>query len=946
MSKFFQSAFMSGELSPLIKGRVDIDQYYKGMQTAENVVIVPQGGLKRRPGTQHIDVAEKIFSPFVGTSFITLPNGGTAANINDFTPSTQSVTTTPVGNLGTSGQSDYVVALYNLSSESSRGKFVEIKDIKLSGTGTGVFKLQISTDNVSYSTSKTLTVTENPQSIKARVSDTGDVKYFRIIRTGDTGNLAGLQVSISEFNVLFPTTTASIAKTFDLSIESDRHYLGVLTGGFDTFNFTITTGTPTVGNTYTVNSATYRVLSFVSGVAKTERTIGTNAPPTSGTLAGTPTLTYSAVSHSDSFGNMSFYRVNDTMKLAPPNSISITEFLTTPFASSEVQDVRDVQTENVMLMFHMEHFPKRIINTDENAFVIDSIPFLNIPQFDFNDALSPIPTAAIQVMTFPNSGTTGVQIGDRFQIDVEGVLSKNISFAGDSNANEQSSTIENIRKNLQDMPIFGDDGIVVTRTGALEYTITLDGNSSGTYELFTGFFTSGKATDAITFTRSAAGVPRSEDVWSDTRGYPRTATFFQGRLWFGGTKSKRQSVFASRAGSFFDFFTEEGDDDEGIFVTISSRNLTEIVDINPDRGLQIFTSGAEFLLTGNTPATVSIKAQTQHGSKFLEAKSLDGATLFIDKNGKTLRQYLYNYNEDAYNSVDISVLSSHLIDNPADVGVLSGSTTEDANYVVVINEDGSAAILNTLRSQDINGFTKWTNGSTGTVYPLNIISVSTVHNDLFFVNKRTTDTTTTYTIERWDQTYLLDSGIKLLSQTSIVGNELILSSAHLTGFTVSLVARGNVLPNKTVAATSGTNQNGKITLSDSEKAFIIAGDTSGGTMNVQVGFNFQPKMKSMPLNTTAGNIAGQNQMRDKKITRMNLRVLDSAGVVIDGNTVPTLEFGTASSTPLNSDLSPFTGVIQDNNGGNGWNIEVVPEITVPNPMPFHIQAIEYEVQSS
>ena len=45
MSKFFQSAFMSGELSPLIKGRVDIDQYYKGMQTAENVVIVPQGGL-------------------------------------------------------------------------------------------------------------------------------------------------------------------------------------------------------------------------------------------------------------------------------------------------------------------------------------------------------------------------------------------------------------------------------------------------------------------------------------------------------------------------------------------------------------------------------------------------------------------------------------------------------------------------------------------------------------------------------------------------------------------------------------------------------------------------------------------------------------------------------------------------------------------------------------
>ena len=59
MSKFFQSAFMSGELSPLIKGRVDIDQYYKGMQTAENVVIVPQGGLKRRPGTQLLMLQKK-----------------------------------------------------------------------------------------------------------------------------------------------------------------------------------------------------------------------------------------------------------------------------------------------------------------------------------------------------------------------------------------------------------------------------------------------------------------------------------------------------------------------------------------------------------------------------------------------------------------------------------------------------------------------------------------------------------------------------------------------------------------------------------------------------------------------------------------------------------------------------------------------------------------------
>ena len=64
-SKFLQSSFVSGELSPLIKGRVDLDQYYQGMETAENVLIVPQGGLKRRAGTQHVDLAENIIAPFV-----------------------------------------------------------------------------------------------------------------------------------------------------------------------------------------------------------------------------------------------------------------------------------------------------------------------------------------------------------------------------------------------------------------------------------------------------------------------------------------------------------------------------------------------------------------------------------------------------------------------------------------------------------------------------------------------------------------------------------------------------------------------------------------------------------------------------------------------------------------------------------------------------------------
>ena len=941
-SYFSQNSFVSGELSPLLKGRIDLDQYYQGLENAENVLIVPQGGLKRRAGTQHVDTAENILAPFifsglgklftftvttglpivgktytnnsstftvlsftgsslpytvyakrtVGTNdptasgtltktvstpnliysaFTTftssMPEGGTVANINDFDRSTVGLTTTNIGVLGTGSNSDYVVALYNVLGTTDRGRFIDVKDIKLSGTGSGEFKVQISGDGVSWTTKETLTVTEVEKSYRIRLSDTFVGQYYRIARTDDTGNLGTLKIQLSEFNVLYATNDASDVKTFDFSIETDRHYLCVVTGGANT---------------------------------------------------------------SPSFGNMSIYRVTDqTFNFVP------VAYLPLPFKSTEVSNVRDVQTENVMLMFHENHHPKRIINTGGDVFTIDDIPFLNVPQYDYDDASSPTPTSYVTAMKLLH-----FDAGDRFQIDVEGVLSKNITLTQSA-----SSSSANIEKNLQEMPIFGDTGVSVTSSNNANFTITVSGESAKSFELWSGFATSeiGGTNNEIEFALNTQGVPRKEDVWSATRGYPKTAAFYAGRLWLGGTKSKLQSLFASRSGSFFDFYTEEGDDDEGIFTTISSRQLTEIIDINPDRGLQVFTAGAEFIVKGNTPSDITIEAQTQHGASFLEVKSVDGATLFVDQNGRTLRSYLYNYNEDAYNSTDISVLSSQLIDNPVDLGSLTGSLSEDANCVFIVNQDGTSSILNTLRSQDINGFTKWINGDTNSAYPLKTVSVSVVNNDLFLVNKRTTDTTTTYTVEKWDFDYLMDSSVRLETSLSISGNNLSLASHHLDGETVSVVARGTTLDNRVVQVDPAS---GYIILTDEEKSFILEQDPSTGVIDVEVGYNFTPKIVGMPLNTNSNRIAGQNQMREKKINRMNLRVYESSGVYIDGNPVPIRQFGDAANSPLDSNLPKQTGIIQDNNGGNGWGIEVQPEITIPEPTPFHIQAIEYEVESS
>ena len=45
-----QNSFTSGELDPKLLSRTDIKQYESGLTTALNVVVLPQGGVKRRPG--------------------------------------------------------------------------------------------------------------------------------------------------------------------------------------------------------------------------------------------------------------------------------------------------------------------------------------------------------------------------------------------------------------------------------------------------------------------------------------------------------------------------------------------------------------------------------------------------------------------------------------------------------------------------------------------------------------------------------------------------------------------------------------------------------------------------------------------------------------------------------------------------------------------------------
>ena len=48
------SSFSAGEISPLLEGRAGLEKYREGLADLTNMIVMPTGGVKRRPGTEYL----------------------------------------------------------------------------------------------------------------------------------------------------------------------------------------------------------------------------------------------------------------------------------------------------------------------------------------------------------------------------------------------------------------------------------------------------------------------------------------------------------------------------------------------------------------------------------------------------------------------------------------------------------------------------------------------------------------------------------------------------------------------------------------------------------------------------------------------------------------------------------------------------------------------------
>lgn len=588
-----------------------------------------------------------------------------------------------------------------------------------------------------------------------------------------------------------------------------------------------------------------------------------------------------------------------------------------PYASADLADIDAATNAETMMLVHEDYPPRFLVRESPTNFQTFEAVFDGIPQIDYADTSSPTPTADHQVITF--SSSPGWFAGDTFQVALSGDKTAVITYAGDND-----TTAANIAREVQKMWIVqGFTGVTCTRTGSLTFEIRLADASADAYELMSVIAVS--ATGTATVVHTVTGVPRREPTWSATRGYPRTVEFHEGRLYFGGTRSKQQSLIGSRVNDILHMEVEEGLDDDPIFVTLNGRTLNSIQGMFSGRALQLFAAGGEFRFVKEAGAPITPgdapSAQTQYGAAKIRPVNLDGSTIYIQRNRKSIRDFRFDYTQNAYDSLGISSLAPHLIYNVQDLAAWQGSSIDMINLVFVVNGvngdtsaeaygEGTLAVLNASKESQIQAWVIWiTQGQ--------FRAVSTILEDIYFLVQRSIDGVETLFFEQADSTLYTDCARTVTNGSPTAS---VFNLTHLDGEESRVRADGFVFANVTPVAGGATLEQ--------------------AATEVEVGLDWTPNVTPMPLQQQTQ--AGSNFLRKRRIVSIRAKVRNTLGLLVNGRRIPDRHFDVDH---FDAAAAPFTGVfkLEETTNWDETNDKLV-SLTQLDPLPFELLALDTHME--
>ncbi len=530
-----------------------------------------------------------------------------------------------------------------------------------------------------------------------------------------------------------------------------------------------------------------------------------------------------------------------------------------PWTEQQIDGIVWVQSADTLLVVHPDVVPKKITRTSDTAWTIVDWTF--VTQSD--RVQQPHYKFAADTVTLTPSGTTGsvtvtastdvfdtAHVGTRFRI-----TNKEIEITAFSSATQVTAMVKE----------------------------TLSG--------------------------TAATEDWSEQALSAVRGWPRSVAFHQDRLVIGGSRDQPNRLWLSKSADLFNFDLGEGLDDEAIEFAMLSDQVNAITAVFSGRHLQVFTSGAEWMVTGDplTPETVQVNRQTRIGSRIdrsVPPRDVDGATIFAQRDGVGLREFLFADVEQAYQATDLATLARHL---------LTGATDQDydpsGRLLHVVTEDGALATVTIFRAEKV---TAWSRQETDGTF----LSVAVSGTDTYTLISRSGG----IYLELFDADLATDAALRGTSDPATANWS---GLGHLEGKVLKVLADGAPHADRTVSS-------GAITL-----------ETDAETLEAGLGFTHEIE----PLPAVVGSGPGATQGGRMRPVTHSFRLLETPALRVDsGKGFAEVPFKRLGSNLLDAPPAAFSG--DKSVRAFGWRragIDPLWRIAHDAPLPFTLLAVSSEI---
>lgn len=538
--------------------------------------------------------------------------------------------------------------------------------------------------------------------------------------------------------------------------------------------------------------------------------------------------------------------------------------------SSMLGQINWTQSADTLIIVHPDLQPIKIVRgANDAAWTATSITFDSIPQYAFSVAtsnpsttLTPSAVSGNITLTAGSSVFSNTHVNQYINVTPQGRL-RIVKYTSGTSVDA-----------IAEFPLFNTTAV-----------------ASGAWELETGY----------------------EEVWSSARGWPRSVTFHEGRLFFGGSKSRPSTIWGSKISLFFDFKITEALDDDAVEATLDTNQLNVIVDIISGRDLQVFTTGGEFYVpqTGTdpiTPTTFTFKGISKNGMKpGTRVESLESGSVYIQRQGKALNEFLFSDTQLTYITQRISLLSGHLLKTPTRVALRRATSTDEGDLLLITNSaDGSMAVFSIMRTQQVVAPSEFTTDGS-------FLDVGVDVTQIYTVVKRTFNGTNRYFVELFGADYFTDCAF-VGGSAGGVGSGL----PHI-GKSLNVICDGVPQGNETVSA------GGAVTF-DRES-----------TTSYEVGLPISVYVKTMPVEIQLQS--GSRVAFKKRIVQVNAIVDDTQHININNQPVPFQNF----DNPLLDDpIAEFTGV-KRLDGVLGYSRDAAIEVTQNLPLKMTLLGIEYKV---